>query len=127
MLQSAVWIEVVLTMPTAEGWVVCLQLREQLHHQARELGGDGPGRVCHRVWFEGPVKSFLIRVGWRGGGPAPGARVGGVGRRSVGVIVGSEGLAASTGASVAIDVIVTAVQGEVGVTTGGSARPEGRP
>ena len=59
--------------------------------------------------------------------PAPGARVGGVGRRSVGVIVGSESLAASTGASVAIDVIVTAVQGEVGVTTGGSARPEGRP
>ena len=59
MLQSAVWIEVVLTMPTAEGWVVCLQLREQLHRQARELGGGGPGRVGHRVWCEGPVKSFL--------------------------------------------------------------------
>ena len=117
---------------------MCLQLREQLHHRARELGGGGPGKVGHRVWCEGPVKSFLIRVGWRGGAvigegpgaghfPAPGARVGGVGRRSVGVIVGSESLAASTGASVAIDVIVTAVQGEVGVTTGGSARPEGRP
>ena len=71
MLQSAVWIAVVAATLNTEWWVVCLQLREQLHHQARELGGGGLGRVCHRVWFEGPVKSFLIRVGWGGGGAAP--------------------------------------------------------
>jgi hypothetical protein len=58
-----------------------------------------------------------------GSATASGSRV----QWSVGVVVGSAGLAASTGASVAIDVIVTAVQGEAGVTTGGSARPEGRP